>query len=473
MDREAAARSVSAGLFIVAGSRDEADDEAGLMHLIEHMVFKGTSSRTAREIALTFDRLGAEVDAYTTKEYTAYTVKALPEVLLDAFDLLVEMVTRPAFPETELIKEKNVILEEIRAAEDAPDDLVHELAAAAAYGTHPLGRPVLGRRSVVRAADRACLVRLHRRFYRPERTVAVLAGAVSAAAIEKAAARLAAFGEAGAGRAPAGEIQGPDGETGPPAPETGSAASGRANGPAFEVAPTADGAGAPAPEEEPKEPPFAGGRRHRTRRELEQGHLVLVYPGLRAGHPDGPSWAVLNRLLGGSMAARLFQRIREDEGLVYDIYSYTAAFRDSGYLAVYAAMHPERAARVEALIAEEIRALIERGPGEEELEAAKRTLIAGYAFDLESTEARLERLAREAIYLGRHPDPETVMARYRAVSTDAVRKLAHRLLRPVGRAWVGPAVAGAERGGASWAARRHARRVRDGSAAGGSVHGWV
>ncbi|MBE3596063.1 MAG: insulinase family protein [Hydrogenibacillus sp.] len=423
LERIPEVRSASLGLWVATGSRDEAEDEAGFAHFVEHMMFKGTKRRTARDIATAFDRLGGQVNAMTTKEYTAYYAKVLDRFVFDAFRLLYEMLTESVYAPEEIEKEKNVILEEMSMVEDTPDDVVHDLAAQVVYGDHPLGRPVLGRPEAVAGLSREALLDFVDRTYTPERLIVTVAGRFADDTVD-------------AIRAAVGALPPQSGasEANPGAAMTDARRmNARARFAAHRAVRDEDGRACASP------PAYVGGELRKTREDLEQAHVVYVYPGLAYDHADIFAMAVLNNIVGGSMSSRLFQTVREDEGLVYNIYSYHTAHRDSGYFAVYAGMRPENAVRVYEHVIKELARLARGEIRAEELEAAKMQLVAGTLFALESTGARMSRMARNELYLGRHPGIDDVQRWIEAVTVDDVVRLATALFhRPLGTARIEP-----------------------------------
>ena len=371
-----AVETVSLGCWVNVGARHEAEDVNGVAHMLEHMAFKGTSRRSARAIAEEIESVGGHLDAYTSREFTAYhaTVLAGDEEL--AVDIIADILRRPAFDPAELERERAVILQEIGQVNDTPDDLVFDLFQEAAFPGQPVGRPVLGTPERVAGMPRAALIDYMREHYTAPRMAVAAAGKIDHDRFARRAA--AAF----------------DG-----------------------LAATAGAAPAPAR--------YAGGDARRDR-DLEQVHIVLGLEGVAYDDPDYYAMAILSAALGGGMSSRLFQDIREDRGLVYSIHSFGSTYVDSGILGVYAGTGAETAGEVVELICRHVRELAD-GIAEPELRRARAQFKAGIAMSLESTAARAEQIACQALVHGRPLSiPETI-ARIDAVDARAIERLARRL----------------------------------------------
>jgi len=375
-------RSVSVGIWIRTGSRREAPQVNGITHFIEHMVFKGTEHRSAEEIARAVDSVGGMLDAFTAKEMTCFNAKVLDEHLTVAFDVLSDLVLRPRFADEDVTKEKSVILEEIKMDEDNPDYLVHEIFTQNFWPDHPLGRPILGTRDTVRHFASAPVVDFFRRWYTPNNMVITAAGNLQHAQLLELAAR--EF----AGRTPA--------ENG--FPET-----------------------APQPRAQVTT---------RTKRELEQVHICVGVPSCPL--PDEKRYAVnaLNTLLGGGMSSRLFQNIRERQGLAYAVFSELNSYRDAGLMTIYAGTARETAAKVVRCVTEEFHNLKEQLVGKEELRRAKDHLKGSLVLSLESTSARMSNLARQEIYFGRFHTLEETLSSVEAVTREELQQLAQEFFHP-------------------------------------------
>ena len=385
-------RSVAIGVWLKRGSRHEPAHLNGASHFIEHLVFKGTETRSAREIALAMDSVGGQMDAFTSKEYTCFYARVLDEHVPTAVDLLSDIVLRPKFDPGELSREKKVVEEEIRMVEDAPEELVYDLFSSRFYPGSPLGRPIQGTLKTVRSFTRRSLRAFFRGAYRPQNMLIVAAGHLRHD-------RLAAAVRAAFGSLPRGK--------------------GRRAAP---VAPS------PRP-----------GVVLRSKRELEQLHVVLGLPGFPENFGERYELFVLNALLGGTMSSRLFQKIREERGLAYSVYSAVNAFRDVGLFMVYAATSPAKAGEAVRLILDELRSLREKGPEAAETAVAKEHLVGSLTLSLESTVSRMSNLARQEIYYGRQLSPAEMIRGIEAVTPERVHRLARRLFRNgrVGLAAVG------------------------------------
>ncbi len=379
-------KSVSIGIWVDVGSRDESDAEAGVSHFVEHMMFKGTARRTAKDIAQEVDGLGGELNAFTSRETTTYYAKVTDEQAPRAIRLLTDLFRRSVFPPAEIEREKQVILEEIKMVEDDPEDLVHELHTGSVWRGNPLSRPVLGRTQTVRAFTRARTLRYIEQQYLPERIVISVAGRFKRRPLLREIRR--AFGRLD--RRPDPAVR-----------------------PVRRIA------------------PVMNGKRILVRyKKLEQAHLCLGLPGLPIAHRDRYAASALNILLGGGMSSRLFQEVREKRGLVYTIYSQLAGFQDVGMLLVYAASGPKAIPRVLRLTVRELKRLRETGVNRDELGRAIEQMKGGLLLGLESTNNRMSRLARDEIYLGRFFTPEEVLREVSKISKRQIRQLGDRLLDP-------------------------------------------
>jgi predicted Zn-dependent peptidase len=373
------ARSVAVGVWLKRGSRHEPPDQSGISHFIEHMVFKGTKTRSAQRIAEEVDSIGGHMDAFTAKEYASFHVKVLDEHLPTAVEILGDIVTNPRFDPEEMAREKKVIFEEINMVEDTPDDLVMELFAGAFWPGHPLGRSILGSKRSVGRLRRESLAEFFARVYQPRNIVVAAAGHLD----HERASRLVRrhFGSLRARRSPA---------------------NGRAPSIATRVV-------------------------TRSKRDLEQVHICLGTRGYPQAHPDRYGCYILNTVLGGSMSSRLFQNIRERRGLVYSISSGVTAYSDSGLFSVYAGTSRESVRQVIDLTLEEIRKLCGETLDEAELRRAKDHLRGSLVLSLEYTGARMSQLAREEIYFGRSFTLDELLSEIEAVTAEDVRRIASEL----------------------------------------------
>jgi predicted Zn-dependent peptidase len=385
-------RSVTVGIWLRRGSRHEPRHLNGISHFIEHLVFKGTESRSARDIALAMDSIGGQMDAFTSKEYTCFYAKVLDEHLADAIDLLGDIVRRPLFDAAELERERQVVLEEIRMVEDTPDDLIYDLLSEAFYPGHNLGRPIQGTTATVSAFTRRQLLEFFRRSYRPENMLVVAAGNLDHQRLGRRVTKM--FGSMERGRR--------------------------------------DGRKAPVPRANPAVV-------MRPRRELEQLHLLVALPAYPERFSRRYPLYVLNALLGGTMSSRLFQKIREERGLAYSVYSGIQGFLDTGMLVIYVGTSPGAGREVVGLVLDELRDLAARGPDAAELAVAKEHIKGSLMLSLESTGSRMSNLARSEIYFGRQRDLEDILDSVERVTVRQVHRLAQDMLgdRQAGLAAVG------------------------------------
>ncbi|HEX9187655.1 MAG TPA: pitrilysin family protein, partial [Vicinamibacteria bacterium] len=381
-------RSVAVGVWLKRGSRHEAEEVSGVSHFIEHMVFKGTKTRSAERIAAEVDSIGGYMDAFTAKEYASFHLKVLDEHLPLAVEILGDVVLNPLFDPVEMAKEKKVIFEEMGMVEDTPDDLVMEVFAEAFWPGHPLGRPILGTKRTVGRFRREDLASYFARVYRPANILIAAAGHLEHGRVK-----------ALVGRHFAGLRRG--GRPGIPG--------GRAR-----RLPGANG-----------HPPAVAARTvTRAKKELEQVHLCLGARGLPQAHPDRYAAYVLNTVLGGSMSSRLFQNVREKRGLVYSISSGITAYSDAGLVSIYAATSLDSAPEVVRLTLDEIRRVKGEPLPPSELRRAKDHIKGGLLLSLESSGARMNHLARQEIYFDRQVPLEEILGGIEAVTAGDVQRVA-------------------------------------------------
>ncbi|MDP1572599.1 MAG: pitrilysin family protein [Vicinamibacterales bacterium] len=372
-------RSVSLGVWLTRGSRHEPEAHTGMAHFVEHMLFKGTATRSAEDIAQQIDSIGGQLDAFTSKEYAGYYIKVLDEHLPLALDVLTDLVTRPAFAPQEIEREKKVVLEEIKMVEDTPDDLVHELFAERFWHGHALGRPILGTAASVSALDAAALHRYFAEAYVTRNFVVSAVGHIDHAQVHD----LVAGAFAGAG------ADGPPIDAPPPSPVTDILI---------------------------------------RQKDLEQSHVCFGAPGLPQNHASRYAGFVLNTVLGGSMSSRLFQNVREKRGLAYAVFSGLSAYRDTGALTIYAGCANEAVGELVEVVVEELRRLRREPLGGDELRRAKDHLKGSLMLGLESTSSRMSHLARQEIYDDRADSMDEILAGVERVTVDAVQALAGSLL---------------------------------------------
>jgi predicted Zn-dependent peptidase len=383
VDRMTDVRSFSLGFFVRAGSEAEPAGRRGLSHFLEHLLFKRTRRRSNVEIARAIDRLGGDVDAFTTKEYTGFYCRTLDARFGEALDLLADVVLAPAFTAADVEIERGVILEEIGESNDNPEDLAHENFVRAFWKDHPLGAPILGTPATVRAIRREDLSRYYRSRYTPSNLIVAVAGHVDPAAAVAAIEKL------------------------------------------FRRRPGRVRRKAAAAERAPR--PHA----HvlvRPRRGLEQAHVCIGMPA--SSQTSGRRYAasLLDAVLGGGMSSRLFQEVRERRGLVYTIGSSLSSYRLAGYEAISAACAPKNLPRVIDVTLRELSKLRRSGVRPRELAWAKENLTSNMVLALESTVSRMSSAARQEFYLGRIASPEELLAKVEAVTADEVGEEAGRAL---------------------------------------------
>ena len=373
--------SVTAGIWVENGSRYEQPEQAGISHFLEHLFFKGTERRTAAGIAEEMDAVGGVLNAFTGKEYTCYYAKVLCEHLPMALDLLADIFTHSTFPSEEVERERSVVIQEISQAEDTPDDYVHELFNTAFWPGHPLARPIAGTPATVSALNRDHFLAFLDARYRPDRILIAAAGNVSHE-------QLLAVAEQQFGGL-AGTAVRVDGV--PPTHRPGVSV---------------------------------------HQKDLEQVHVCLGTPGI--SHTDQERYAahLLNMALGGGMSSRLFQSVREEAGLAYSVYSAVDFHRDAGMLSIHLGVSPERGREALARLRDELITLTDRGPTEEEVEAARSQLRGSVLIGQESVSNRMFHLAHEEIYCRRYVPSEEQVARIGAVTMDQVMAVARRYLHP-------------------------------------------
>ena len=377
-------RSISMGAWIGSGSRDEAPEVNGVSHFVEHMVFKGTTSRSAQQIAREVDTIGGNLDAFTGKEMVCFNIKVLDENVAPALDVLSDLVLHPTFTPEELAREQGVILEEIKMDEDNPDYLVHEIFTQNFWKGDALGRPILGTEKTVSSFNQQIIFDFYNSRFTPRNMVFSAAGNLEhdafVAQVEQ---------------------------------QFGSLA--------------ADGSEPIAVPEAPTATPHITLKRKKS---LEQVQLCLGVPAPPVNDPSRYGVYLLNTMLGGGMSSRLFQTIREDRGLAYSIYSEMNPFRDTGSLCVYAGTSVDKTQEVLELTLRELRRLKEETVSVAELKRAKDQLKSNIVIGLESSGSRMANLARQQMYFGRFFDVDEITAEIEAVTPDDVQALARRMFRP-------------------------------------------
>ncbi|WP_044893723.1 M16 family metallopeptidase [Bacillus alveayuensis] len=370
-------RSVAIGIWIGTGSRNENEQNNGISHFLEHMFFKGTKTRTAREIAEAFDSIGGQVNAFTSKEYTCYYAKVLDDHAGFALEMLADMFFNSTFVDEELKKEKNVVLEEIKMYEDTPDDIVHDLLSKACYENHPLGYPILGTEQTLNTFTGDTLREYMAENYTPDKVVISVAGNVEESFIH--------------------EIEKYFG--------------------AFE---------AKQKSREMIAPVFQPQKLAR-KKETEQAHLCIGFNGLPVGHKDIYSLIILNNILGGSMSSRLFQEVREQRGLAYSVFSYHSSYQDGGLLTIYGGTGSSQLDLLFETIQETVQKLKEDGITAKELQNSKEQMKGSLMLSLESTNSRMSRNGKNELLLGRHRSLDEVIECINNVTEDSVNKLAKQI----------------------------------------------
>jgi predicted Zn-dependent peptidase len=368
-------RSVAIGVWIGTGSRNEHPANNGVSHFLEHMFFKGTKTRTAREIAESFDSIGGQVNAFTSKEYTCYYAKVLDTHAKFALDVLADMFFNSTFVDEELNKEKNVVLEEIKMYEDTPDDIVHDLLGKAIYENHPLGYPILGTEETLETFKGDTLREYMHETYTPENVVISIAGNISDSFIQEVE-KL--FGSYEAGK-----------------------------------------------QERNQEKPVFHSNRVSRKKETEQAHLCLGYEGLPVGHDDMYSLILLNNILGGSMSSRLFQDVREQRGLAYSVFSYHSSFQDTGMVTIYGGTGAKQLDVLFETIQETLSTLKRDGITEKELKNSKEQMKGSLMLSLESTNSRMSRNGKNELLLGRHRSLDEIVEQIDAVTETGVNQMAN------------------------------------------------
>ena len=390
-------RSVTVGVWVGVGSRDEAPSLAGASHYLEHLLFKGTRRRDALDISSAMDAVGGEMNAFTSKEYTCFYARVLDDDLPLAVDVVCDLVTSSLIRSGDVDSERGVILEEIAMHDDDPTDLVHDQFAQTLFGSGPLGRPILGSVESISSIGRNAIAGYYRRRYRPQDTVVAVAGNVDHAAVVRLVRK--AF--------TAADLVGGDGE--PSAPRAGD-----------------------------RPPRSAGGVRvvHRT---TEQANLVLGMPGVSRNDDRRFALGVLNAALGGGMSSRLFQEVREKRGLAYSVYSYHAQYADTGLFGLYAGCIPRKVDDVLAICREELAKVALDGITPAELDRGKGQLRGSLVLGLEDTGSRMSRIGKAELVYGELLSVDDVIDRIDGVTLEEVSEMAGELLtaRPT-LAVVGP-----------------------------------
>jgi predicted Zn-dependent peptidase len=393
-----AVRSVSFGIWVGIGSRDEAPSVAGSSHFLEHLLFKGTKRRSALDISAQIEGVGGESNAFTGKEYTCYYARVLDTDLPLAVDVVCDMLTSSRITTADVETERGVILEEIAMHDDDPGDVVHDVFTEAVFGNHPLGRPVIGTVDSISSMTRRQIHSFYRRRYQPEQIVVAAAGNLDHATVVRLVRK--AFGDA--------RFLGGDAE---PAPPRRGEHSVPVVAPSIEV----------------------------VAKDTEQAHVILGTRGIPRHDERRFALGVLNHALGGGMSSRLFQEVRERRGLAYSVYSYSTQYADAGLFGVYAGVAHKRVDEVLGVIRDELSAVADRGLTDEEVARGKGMLKGATVLGLEDTGSRMSRIGKGELVYGDVLDVDDLLGRIDAVSVDDVRSIASELLaRPMSLGVIGP-----------------------------------
>jgi predicted Zn-dependent peptidase len=374
-------RSASIGIWLETGSRDEAPQSNGISHFIEHMVFKGTKHRTAEEIARQVDSIGGNMDAFTSKECICFNVKVLDEHVPLALEILSDLVLYPNFTDEDIARERGVILEEIKMDEDNPDYLVHEIFTQSFWKDHPLGKPILGTKETVKKFERQTVLDTYAHRFAPGNIIVAAAGHLNH---EEFVALVAKHFE--------------------------------------HLKPAKNGFHSPAPKIDPRIV-------LRNKKALEQVQLCIGVPAYPIAHEKRYAGYILNTLLGGGMSSRLFQNIRERQGLAYSIYSDLNPYRDTGCMAVYAGTSLASATKVVQAVVGEFRNLKNERVPEEELRRSKDQMKGSLMLSLESSTARMSNLARQEMYFDRFQDLDELVQKIEAVTAEDLQGLAQEFFK--------------------------------------------
>lgn len=373
--------SVAAGIWVNVGSRDESDQVAGVSHFIEHLLFKGTEKRTAKQIAESLDAVGGQLNAFTTKEYTCFYAKVLDEHFELALDVLSDMMFNSKFAEPDIDRERNVIVEEIKMYEDTPDELVHDVFANTIWNLHPLGRPIIGNAGIIKGLSRDNILQYLEKYYVTGNIVVTVAGNINH---EFVAEKVNACIGLRKGGLSTREM------------------------------------GSPKPHKEI----------NCREKDTEQVHLCIGAPGLPLQHSQIYVFQLINTILGGGLSSRLFQEIREQRGLVYSVYSYHSSYHDAGLFCIYAGLSKENIVPTVEIIIKEIEDIRNNGVSQQELRRAKDQVKGNLLLSLESVNTRMSRLGKSQLYLGKVVSIEEIVRKIENVTTDDIVNLAGERLKP-------------------------------------------
>ncbi len=374
-------RSVSMGVWVNVGARDETIDQSGLSHFIEHMIFKGTARRTAYQIAKEFDAIGGHTNAFTSMEYTCYHAKVLDTHLDTMVEILSDIFLNSVFDPQEVERERPVIFQEIGMVEDSPEEYLHQLASQNFWGDHPLGRSILGTRDNILNFKAETIKDFFHQFYHPQRILVAVAGNVDHEQI-------------------VGRV-----------------------GPAFGTIHN----GQDLPE---RQLPSIKPRQQALHRDLEQAHICLSTLGLSVTAPQRFAFSLMNTILGGNMSSRLFQEVREKRGLAYSVYSYMASHVDTGMFGIYAGVNPDAVMETIGLLVEAMQHLKRAPVSEAELMDAKEFTKGNLYLASESVDNQMVRLAQNEIHFNDYIPVQSVIDRIEAVTAEEIQTLAGQLFNP-------------------------------------------
>ena len=370
-------RSASVGVWVQSGTRNEPAELNGVSHFIEHMVFKGTKTKSASDMARVMDSIGGQVNAFTTKECTSFYLKTLDYHLQTGLDILFDMVLEAKFGEEDVETERGVIVEEIGMYEDSPEDLVTEQMLESIYRGSALGMPILGKRETLENMDGKTMRRYLEEHYRPENIIVAISGSFTDEHLAYVKKRFSVL--TGKGENPC-----------PPA-----------NYQKTTVV---------------------------KKKDIEQTHICLGFPSIPSGSEDRYAMQIFNNILGGGMSSRLFQKVREEQGLCYSIYTFTSPSIDTGAFGIYVALSPKMQKKALEIICQELHEISENGVSEEELIRVREQIKANMLMGLESTSSRMSFLARSEMVYGDVQTPDDIIERYDAVTAEEIRALAARVL---------------------------------------------
>ncbi len=374
-------RSVSIGVWVKVGSRHEPQELGGVSHFIEHMFFKGTERRSAKDIAIEMDSLGGEMNAFTSQETTTYYAKVVDEHLPTVIDILADILLASRFDPADMEKERKVILEEIKSVEDTPDDYIHELFTSTVWPDNSLGRPILGIPGTIKTLTHQNIISYIESYYLPKEIVISVAGNFEHSRLIEL--LNTSFGRLSRAGVPKKDLT-----------------------PGFTRATVV------------------------KKKQLEQVQICLGCGGLKYAHEDRFVLMALNTVLGNSMSSRLFQEIREQNALAYSIYSYITSYRDTGLLTIYAGTDPSNALEVVRLVTRELKKIKDEGITQAEGLRVKNQIKGSLVLSLESSNSHMSRLARQEIYFGRYHSMDDIIKSVESVALDQVQQLAQQLFTP-------------------------------------------